>query len=77
MTFVLIGQRCSGNSLLRKELIKKGKSLHALQALFSLRCCPFPARKLLREFRSLGRGVISDFSWRGQRRLGERSEPNQ
>ena len=34
MTFVLIGLRRSGNSLLRKDHIKKGRNFHALQALF-------------------------------------------
>ena len=54
MTFVPIGQWCSGNFSLRKDLIKSVKSLHALQALFPLRRCPLPVWKLLGEFRSLG-----------------------
>ena len=54
MTFVLIGQQLSENYLLRRELTKKGKSLHTLQALFPLRCWPLPARKLFREVHSLG-----------------------
>ena len=43
-----------GTLLLRSELTKKGKSLHALQALFPPCRWPLPAQKLLREFRSLG-----------------------
>ena len=54
MTFVLSGQRRSGNYLLRSVLIKIIGRLHALQALFPLRRCPLPARKPLRGFRSLG-----------------------
>ena len=54
MTFVLIGLRHSGNSLLRNALIKKGRNHHALQALFPQRRRLLPAWKLLREFHSLG-----------------------
>ena len=54
MTFVLIGQWRSGNNLLRSVLIKIARSLLALQALFPLRRWLLPARKLLREFRTLG-----------------------
>ena len=54
MTFVLIGQRRSENNLLRSALTKNVRSLHALQALFHLRRWLLSARKLLREFRSLG-----------------------
>ena len=54
MTFVLVGQWRSGNSLLRSAHIKIVRSLLALQALFHLRHWLLPARKLLREFRNLG-----------------------
>ena len=54
VTFVLIGQWRSGNSLLRSVLIKIARRLLALQALFHLRRWLLPARKLLREFRALG-----------------------
>ena len=54
MTFVPIGQRRSGNSLLRSAHIKIVRSLLTLQALFHLRRWLLPARKLLREFRNLG-----------------------
>ena len=53
MTFVLIGLRRSGNCSLRKDLIENVRRF-ALQALFPLRRRLLPARKLLREFRSLG-----------------------
>ena len=53
MTFVLVGLRRSGNSLLQKEPIRN-ENYHALQALFPIcrRLCP--ARELLWKFRSLG-----------------------
>ena len=53
MTFVLIGLLHSGNVSLRNGHIKKGRNI-ALQALFPLRNRSLPARKLLREFRTLG-----------------------
>ena len=53
MTFVLIGLRRSGNFLRRNVHIRKERNL-TLQALFPLRRRLLPARKLLREFRSLG-----------------------
>ena len=53
MTFVLIGLRRSGNFLRKNDLIKNERNL-ALQAPFPLRRRLLPARKLLREFRSLG-----------------------
>ena len=52
MTFVLCGLLSSGNFLLRKDLTRKGNI--ALQALLPLLSSPLPARKLLREFRTLG-----------------------
>ena len=54
VTFVLIGQWRSGNSLSRSVRIKIARRLLALQALFHLRRWLLPARKLLREFRALG-----------------------
>ena len=54
VTFVLIGQWRSGNSLLRSVLIKIARRLLALQALFHLHHWLLPERKLLREFRALG-----------------------
>ena len=53
VTFVLIGQWRSGNSL-SSVLIKIARRLLALQALFHLRRWLLPARKLLLEFRALG-----------------------
>ena len=52
MTFVLVGRRGSGNSLVRKELTSKENL--ALQALFPLPRGPRPAREFPRKFRSLG-----------------------
>ena len=54
MTFVLIGLRRSGNFLRGSVRTKKGRNHRALQALFPRRHRLLPARKLLREFRSLG-----------------------
>ena len=53
MNFVLCGLLSSGNVFLRKDPTKKGRNI-ALQALFPLLSRPLPARKLLREFRTLG-----------------------
>ena len=50
--FCAVGLLSSGNSLLRKDHIKKGNN--ALQALFPLLSRLPPARKLLREYRVLG-----------------------
>ena len=54
VTFVLIGQWRSGNSLSRSVRIKIARRLLALQALFHLRRWLLPARKFLRDFRALG-----------------------
>ena len=70
MTFVLIGLWRSGNSLLRNVLIKKGRRT-ALQALFSVRRGPLPARKLLREFRSLGLPLLIFLALQVDRMRGE------
>ena len=53
MTFVLCGLLSSGNFLLKRDPTRKGNI--ALQALLPLLSRPPPARKLLREFRDLGR----------------------
>ena len=52
MTFVLFGLLSSESFLLKSVLIKKGNI--ALQALLPLLSRLSPARKLLREFRTLG-----------------------